>query len=159
MGALGGKEGLCATSLLPPLGLKMLHENVTSTSLVDLSSNGLQLIGGKACLENLTTVQANGICFVILKSKRFQSINKTRGKHFPAASPGSLWVSPSPQQDHRLTGDSKETLSPGGRCCCNLLSAQHSCLLPTHRDGFDAVQVRCFLHAAQCNSLLLHVVL
>lgn len=28
MGALRGKDGLCTTTLLPPLGLKILHENI-----------------------------------------------------------------------------------------------------------------------------------
>lgn len=31
-------------------------------------------------------------------------------------------------------------------------------LLPTHRNGFYAVEVRCFLQAIQCNSVLLHEV-
>lgn len=72
---------------------------------VDLSNNGLQLVGGKACLKNLTTVQANGICFIILNNKKM-SVNKQRtgtreGKCFPGVSQGSLWVSYPLQRDHR----------------------------------------------------------
>lgn len=63
-------------------GLKISWK-CTFTVFIDLSSDGLQLVGSEACLKNLTSIQANGICFAILNNKEISSVNEEQGKHFP----------------------------------------------------------------------------
>lgn len=63
--------------------LKNISWKCTFTVFIDLSSDGLQLVGSEACLKHLTSIQANGICFAILNNKEISSINKEQGKPFP----------------------------------------------------------------------------
>lgn len=65
--------------------LKNIAWKCTFTVFVDLSSDGLQLVGSKACLKDLTSIQANGICFIILNNKEISSINKEQEKRFPGS--------------------------------------------------------------------------
>lgn len=83
VGTLQGKDGLCTLSLFSPLWLKNISWKCTFTVFIDLSSDGLQLVGSEACLKNLTSIQANGICFAILNNKEISSVNEEQGKHFP----------------------------------------------------------------------------
>lgn len=63
--------------------LKEIAWKCTFTVFVDLGSDRLQLVGSKACLKNMTSIQANGICFAILNNKEISSVNKEQGKCFP----------------------------------------------------------------------------
>lgn len=65
--------------------LKNIAWKCTFIVFIDLRSDGLQLVGSKACLKDLTSIQANGICFIILNNKDISSINKEQKKCFPGS--------------------------------------------------------------------------